>query len=354
MVSSKIKIFKDILLNFLLKKVYKLSYVVESADWLIKWDGKCITEILNKLNLIKSRITTIHFGIRNQIIHFGSVHTLIKKSGIRKIHQSNKVILTWYHIVPGDKRIKFIPKLNDKVDIVYTSCNLTKSKLIQYGLDKKKIVVIPLGIDFSVFKAVSFEEKQKIKKQLSIPLDKIVIGSFQKDGIGWGEGLEPKLIKGPDIFVKTVAKLKKYNPFILLTGPARGYVKKELEKQGIPYKHFYPKDYKKLSKMYNALDLYIIASRVEGGPKAILESWVSGVPVISTKVGMVPDIAKDNIDVLLTEIEDIEELAQRASQVIENKELAKKLVENGLAAVKDYSWEKITQRYYNEIYKNLR
>jgi glycosyltransferase involved in cell wall biosynthesis len=353
MVSGKIKILKDILLNFLLKKVYKLSYVVESADWLIKWDGKYITEILNGLNLIKSRITTIHFGIRNQIIHFGSVHTLIKKSGIRKVHQSNKVVLTWYHVVPGDKRIKFIPKLNDRVDIVYTSCNLTKNKLIKYGLDKEKIVVIPLGVDISSFKPVSFEEKQKIKKQIGIPLDKVVIGSFQKDGTGWGEGLKPKLIKGPDIFVKTVAKLRKYNPFVLLTGPARGYIKKELEKQGIPYKHFYPKDYKKLSKMYNALDLYIIASRIEGGPKAILESWASGVPVASTKVGMVPDIAKDNIDVLLTEIEDIEELAQRASQVIKNKELSKKLIKNGLATVKDYSWEEIAKRYYNELYSKL-
>jgi len=351
--SSKLKIFKDILLNFLLKRAYKLSYVVESANWLIKWDGENVTGNLNKQNLIKSRITTTCVGLRNQIVHFGSVHTLIKKSGIRKVHQSNKVVLTWYHIVPGDKRIKFISKLNDKVDIVSTSCNLTKNKLIQYGLKKEKIVVIPLGVDISVFKPISFEEKQKIKKQIGIPLGKIVIGSFQKDGVGWGKGLKPKLIKGPDIFVKTVAKLKKYNPFVLLTGPARGYVKKELEKQSIPYKHFYLKDYKELSKMYNALDLYIIASRIEGGPKAILESWASGIPVVSTKVGMVPDIAKDNIDILLTESEDVDGLAQRARQIIESNKLSKRLIKNGLVAVKDYSWEKIAQRYYDELYSKL-
>ncbi len=352
--SGKIKILKDLVFNFLLSKKYDLSYVVEFANWSIKWDGKYITENLNKLNLIKSRITITPFGIKNQIIHFGSVGTLISKREIKKTPLSNKIVLTWFHIPPDDERIKFIPKLNDKVDIVHTSCNSTKNKLIQYGLKKEKIVVIPLGVDISLFKPASFEEKQKIKKQIDIPLDKTVIGSFQKDGVGWGEGLEPKLIKGPDIFVKTIAKLKKYNPFVLLTGPARDYVKKELEKQDIPYKHLYLKNYKEFSKMYNALDLYIIASRVEGGPKAILESWASGVPVISTRIGMVPDIARDNIDALIAESEDIEGLMQRASQIIEDKELAKKLVKNGLATVKDYLWEKIARRYYDEIYKNLK
>ena len=207
-IKNKIRIFKDIVFNFLSNKKYDLSYVIESADWLIKWDGESIAGNLNKQNLIKSRTTTTCVGVRNQIVHFGSLHTLIKKSGIRKVHQSNKVVLTWYHIVPGDKRIKFIPKLNDKVDIVYTSCNLTKNKLIQYGLDKEKIIVIPLGIDISLFKPVSFEEKQKIRKHLGIPLDKIVIGSFQKDGVGWGKGLEPKLIKVLIFLLKQLLNLK--------------------------------------------------------------------------------------------------------------------------------------------------
>ena len=37
---------------------------------------------------------------------------------------------------------------------------------------------------------------KKIKHNLGIPEDYLVIGSFQKDGEGWGEGLKPKLIKG--------------------------------------------------------------------------------------------------------------------------------------------------------------
>ena len=66
-----------------------------------------------------------------------------------------------------------------------------------------------------------------------IPRESLLIGSFQKDGIGWGEGNEPKLIKGPDIFINSLEKIKKCcDPFVILTGPSRGFVKKGLKNFG--------------------------------------------------------------------------------------------------------------------------
>ena len=96
-----------------------------------------------------------------------------------------------------------------------------------------------MGVDLKVFNPVDNEEQSKLKMEHGIPEGKILIGSFQKDGIGWGKGLEPKLIKGPDIFDKVAEKLSKNYPiFVVLVGPARGFVKRELEKRNIPYKDF--------------------------------------------------------------------------------------------------------------------
>jgi len=353
--SSKIKVLKDIVLNFFSNSKYKLSYIVEIANWSIKWDGEYITRNLNKLNLIKSRTTTTYLGIGNQIIHFGSVHTFLKEKGFCQPHKSNKLVLTWFHFVPQDKRNKNIFKAQKYLDVIHTSCNITKSNLIDLGVDPKKIVVIPLGVDLSLFKPVSFKEKQKIKKQLGIPPDKIVIGSFQKDGVGWEEGLKPKLIKGPDIFVKVVEKLaKEYPIFVLLVGPARGYIKRELEKRNISYKSIsYLENLEKIALYYQVLDLYLITSRIEGGPKQILEAWASGIPVVSTKVGMIPDIAKDREDILLAEIENVTQLAENCQKIIEDQQLKERINKNGLEKVKDYSWGKIAQRYYQEIYSKL-
>ena len=98
-----------ILKNRLSNHFFKLSYVTESANWVIKWDGKYITENLSKLNLIKARTTTKYLGIKNQIIHFGSVHTFSTSP-----HESNKVVVTWFHVVPDDPKIKFVKEVQKK------------------------------------------------------------------------------------------------------------------------------------------------------------------------------------------------------------------------------------------------
>lgn len=353
--NSKITFIKDLFLNYFMQRKLNLSYVVESADWSIKQDGIYITENLRTLGLLKAAITTSHFGLREQIVHFGSLNTFVKGKGFRKPHRSNKVVVTCFHLVPDDPRVEFLKIISEDVDFFHTSCNITKNQLVDFGIDSTKIIVIPLGVDLSLFKPPAVIEKQKIKKLLGIPEDKTIIGSFQKDGVGWGEGLEPKLIKGPDIFINTVKELSKHHPvFVLLAGPARGYVKKGLEKFNISYKSVgYLKNLSDIAKYYNALDLYLITSRIEGGPKQILEAWASGVPVVTTKVGMIPDIAEDGKKVLMTDTEDIMGLVNRVCEVIDDGELSHKLVLNSLSSIKNYSWDIIAKHYYHNIYRKL-
>ena len=49
-------------------------------------------------------------------------------------------------------------------------------------------------------------------------------------------------------------------------------------------------DFEILNELYNCLDLYIVSSRIEGGPQAILECGVTKTPVISTDVGVASEI----------------------------------------------------------------
>lgn len=332
-----------------------LFYLIESADWVIRQVGIDITTNLNNQKLLKAKMTVAHRGVYNQVVHFGSVNTFLTSEGFRRPHKSNKVVLTWFHVVPGDPRIKFVKEAQKYVDVVHAASTITKEKLTEIGIAEEKIVVIPLGVDLSLFKPVSTQEKQKLRKKLGIPKDKVVVGSFQKDGVGWGEGLEPKLIKGPDIFVRVVERLAKNYPiFVLLVGPARGYVKLNLEKKNIPHGNVgYLKDFKDVAKYYRALDLYLITARIEGGPKALLEAMATGIPIISTKVGMVEDTVKDGKEALLAEAEDVQEIIKKSIQIIENENLRNILVGNSLTTIQNYSWEKIARRYFEEIYSNL-
>jgi len=313
-----------------------VCFITEDKSWVVYY---VCSQIKKNLDL-KVRISHTHLGLRNQIVHFGSINTFLKEKSCKKVHKSNKVVVTWFHFVPENKRnINILKAKNDF--IIHTSCSITKQKLIGLGILEKKIIVIPIGIDNNVF--------QKRNNTIDIPKDRIIIGSFQKDGVGWKEGFVPKLVKGPDLFVKAVEKISEKHPvFVVLTGPSRGYVKKELEKRKIPFKYFgFLKSQEEVARFYNALDLYIISSRIEGGPKAILEAMSSEIPVVSTKVGMVVDIVQDKEMLAETRADDI---AKKAIRIIEDKDLRERLIREGKEVADNYTWDKIAKRYYNEIY----
>ena len=52
-------------------------------------------------------------------------------------------------------------------------------------------------------------------------------------------------------------------------------------------------DFETLNKLYNTLDLYLVTSRYEGGPQAILECLVTKTPILSTRVGIASEILNE-------------------------------------------------------------
>ena len=324
---------------------------MEGANWSIDHDGRSIT---TNLRDISSAVVTTCRGIRNSIVHFGSVNTFLNTGGFRLPHKSNRIIVTWFHISPGDKRVKFIPEAVKHVDLWHTACNISRKKLINLGVPEEKIVVIPLGVNLNAFSMPTPQQRENIRSKLGIPKGKVVVGSFQKDGNGWGQGLKPKLIKGPDVFCDVVEKLhQRYDLFILLTGPARGYVKQRLGSSGISYLHRFLNDPDEIGGYYKALDLYIVTGRQEGGPKAVVESLASGVPLVSTKVGMAPDVINDGEDGLLCDVDNVDEITEKSLRILEDKGQREKIVAKGLATARQYDWNRIAQQYESNLYQRL-
>ena len=349
---NKSYLFK--LKKFLLGIKVKVIYVVEEDSWAIEWVGKCITQNLKALGFAEIEITTPQI-FKKKIIHFGSINCLIIKDVLFSVHGSNKVVLTWFHINPTDERLKYIPVLNKYVDLVHTSNKITANQLIKYGFDENKVIIIPLGVDLHNFKLYNEAIKNTLKEKYKIPKNKIIIGSFQKDGVGWGKGLEPKLIKGPDILCKALKKLsEEFDIHVFLTGPARGYVKNMLKKFNIPFTHIFLENYLDIVECYNILDLYLVTSRAEGGPQALLEAMATGVPIVTTNVGMAPNLIKNNSNGLIAEIENIEEIFQYSKNILTDANLRQKLIKNGQKTVRNYSWEHIAKEYYTKIYLKIR
>ena len=212
-----------------------------------------------------------------------------KKIPLRHL-KSKKVVCSYYHFdfdKFGQKEKENFFKLDKYVNEYHVISEITKKQL--QTLTNKKITSIPFWVNQEVWFEIN--EKNLLREKHDFADNTFLVGSFQRDTEGH-DLISPKLVKGPDIFLKIVKKMYEDNKNlkVVLSGKRRNYIKKNLEISGIPYKYFEMAPLKVLNELYNILDLYIVSSRIEGGPQAILECAATKTPILSTKVGVAPEV----------------------------------------------------------------
>lgn len=292
----------------------------DNAGWVLDWEMRELRGICDHLGVRQAGPIWKH-AARPQSIFFSNHFVLVDDDWLNLI--PNRIGFSYFHGRPNtgdllfDKFYESLKRNHEKISRIQVSHSEMLNVTLETKIDPSKVFLIPIGVNTNFFPFRTANQKRIARDDLGIPQSAFVIGSFQKDGVGWGDGMEPKLIKGPDVFLKTLITLKKNIPelHVLLSGPARGFVKKGLDDAHIPYTHVYLKSYPDVAKLFQSLDLYIVASRQEGGPKAILESMASGIPLVTTRVGQAMDLVRHGENAYMTEIEDVESLAYHALHV---------------------------------------
>ena len=157
------------------------------------------------------------------------------------------------------------------------------------NLTDKPVTYIPFWVNQNLW--FNIEDKKFLRKKFGVAEDSFLVGSFQRDTEG-SDLISPKLIKGPDRFIEIVKyyEAKNSNFKVILTGKRRQFVINELERLNIEYLYFEMANFETLNELYNLIDLYVVSSRIEGGPQAIVECGITKTPIISTDVGFASDI----------------------------------------------------------------
>jgi glycosyltransferase involved in cell wall biosynthesis len=344
------------MLRSIFSKPYSRLYLVgDNADWALDEETKQLARVAKRLGIKAHRVKKMRFNIP-QVVHYASQFSLLDPS----IYKSkNRISIDYFHGKPehGESYKKCFEAMVQRAEYISrirVSNREMEDALKNYGVAPEKIQRIPIGIDTAMFPPQTPDKKSAARAKLGIPADAVVVGSFQKDGVGWGDGNEPKLIKGPDIFLKVIEKLRLEIPnlWILLSGPSRGYVRNGLDALGVPYRHEYLSKYADVSNLYDALDLYIIASREEGGPKACLESMAKGIPLITTEVGQCKDLVLNGKNAMMAPVEDVLGLSRRALEVLRNTNLSQSLIREGFKTAEENSYESQTSLWH-AYFKNL-
>jgi glycosyltransferase involved in cell wall biosynthesis len=320
-----------------------VKIIEDGAGWVLSEEAKQIAGIIQKLGY-KVEAPHEDASARSSLFYFCQFTGIMKPKWGKK----DRVAVPYYHGMPGtegapefDRCFESFLKIKDDISRVQVTHEEIRTLILNTGIEKEKVYKIVIGIDTEKFKPQDSSLKKKIREELQIPSDAFVVGSFQKDGNGWGEGLEPKLIKGPDYYVEAMGLLKKEIPhlWVLLTGPARGYVKQGLERRGIPFRHQLLDSYDKVPLMYEALDAYLVSARQEGGPKSILESMSKGVPIVSTRVGQASELIEHGKNGWLCNVGDVEEMSHGLQQVYQNEILRKEMISRGFITADENSYQ---------------
>jgi glycosyltransferase involved in cell wall biosynthesis len=260
-------------------------------------------------------------GVDRQSIFHLSQFTLLLHD-FRK--RGNRLGFAYFHGRPGtpgmpefDACFETMRRRHAEIDRVQVTNAAMEELVVATGLAREKVHRIPIGIDVEAFRLRSPERRAAARSELGLPESAFVVGSFQKDGVGWGEGLEPKLIKGPDVLLAVAERMREQVPELafLVTGPARGYVRAGLERLGVPHRHVLLPGVDAVAQAYEAIDACLVTSRDEGGPRAVLEAMAVGVPLVTTRVGQATDLVRHGENGWLADVEDVDALVEWTARV---------------------------------------
>ena len=328
----------------------RLFVVGDEFGWSIDDDAARLTTTARRLGYEVAPSAWARFAREQAVFvhdHFGALRP-------RWMESSHRLGLSYFHGRPGtpgfpefdaayERLRRYAPRLA-RVQVTHAEMH---ELVASAGVNESKIFRIPIGVELERFPLGDPQTRASARIELGVPATAFVVGSFQKDGVGWGSGLEPKWIKGPDVFIAALERVRETVPelFVLLTGPARGYVRSELERLAVPYEHVLLSSRDELAAAYHVLDLYLVTSRQEGGPKASFEATAAGVPLVSTRVGQAQELLADGVDALLADVDDIDTLAAAVQRVYDDVTLAARLRTAGRAKAEAFSEERLDSHW---------
>ena len=209
----------------------------------------------------------------------------------------------------------FEEKMLERANKIIAVSHFTKRELLEYyKVPEKKIRVIHNGVDVNKFKPA--KDKRKIKEELGFKADDLAIVSVGR--LYARKGLFT-LIESMPAVVKRFKNAK-----FIISGKGQSDEMRKLinyadrigVKDSIIFTGYYPD--KKLPKLYQAADVFAFSTFYEHHPFAVLEALSTGLPVVTTRVGGIPETIESGKNGFLVEPFNPKQFADRILYLLEH------------------------------------
>ena len=236
----------------------------------------------------------------------------------------------------------FEEKMLERSDKIIAVSDFTRRELLQYYKVKgNKIRVIHNGVDVDKFQPA--RDKRKAKEALGFSPDDIAVLSVGR--LYARKGLFTLIESMPDV----VRKFR--NVKFIISGKGQSNEMKKLVnhatrlgmKNNIIFTGYFPDS--KLPTLYQAADVFAFSTFYENLPFAVLEALSTGLPVVTTNVGGIPEMIEDGKNGFLVQPFNSKELADRILYYLEHPVAASEM---GLLARKtiedQFDWRLIVKK----------
>lgn len=197
-------------------------------------------------------------------------------------------VLTVHHL---DEAVPFDPARDTSAwDAIMTVCVQWHEALIAHGVEPSALVRVPVGVDAVAFRPPSADERRLARARLRIPPGGFVVGFCAK---------RPRRNPGRkdvDLLAATLERSSVPIPQLvaLIVGPGWKELVEALRRTGVTCRwQPYREGAAGTAEAYRAMDAFFVAARTEGGPVPLLEAMSSGLPVVTTPVGVAPELVQD-------------------------------------------------------------
>jgi phosphatidyl-myo-inositol dimannoside synthase len=247
----------------------------------------------------------------------------------------------------------FYSKLLKNAKKVFVNSEYTKNLVTKFGVNRKNIKEIPLGVNYQKFKPGL--KTDFLRKRHNITKNDQVVFSL-------GRLVERK---GFDVSLEAFAKVVQENDNLKYIIGGSGTEEKNLKELAKKLKIkdrviFAGRiDEEELPSYFSLADVFLMPSRelkggeVEGFGIVFLEAGACQVPVIGGNSGGIASAINDGETGYLVNPKDKEEIAQKLRKILNNPELADKMGEAGRKRViEEYNWQnsvKIVKEIENKL-----